>query len=76
MELYKIYCMLTEKDAGADEAVRVIDESGEDYLFPASYFAPIKLPYKEMGPFFHDAWMSCLLDPPIPHLTNTDGEDI
>ena len=32
--------------------------------------------FKEMGPFFHDAWMSCLLDPPIPHLTNTDGEDM
>ncbi|MGD9065568.1 MAG: SEC-C metal-binding domain-containing protein [Desulfobacterales bacterium] len=31
---------------------------------------------KEMGPFFHDAWMSCILDPPIPHLTNTDGEDL
>ena len=32
--------------------------------------------FKEMGLFFHDAWMSCILDPPIPHLTNTDGEDI
>jgi len=32
--------------------------------------------FKEMGPFLHDAWMSCLLDPPIPHLTNTDGEDL
>ena len=31
---------------------------------------------KEMGPFFHGAWMSCLLDPPIPHLANTDGEDM
>jgi len=32
--------------------------------------------FKEMGPFFHDAWMTCLLDPPIPQLTNTDGEDV
>ncbi|UCF89855.1 MAG: hypothetical protein JSW39_16275, partial [Desulfobacterales bacterium] len=32
--------------------------------------------FKEMGPFFHDAWISCILDPAIPHLTNTDGEDI
>ena len=32
--------------------------------------------FKEMGPFFHGAWMSCLLDPPIPHLANTDGEDM
>ncbi len=32
--------------------------------------------FKEMGPFLHDAWMSCILDPPIPHLINTDGEDL
>jgi hypothetical protein len=24
--------------------LRVIDESGEDYLFPEDYFVPIKLP--------------------------------
>jgi hypothetical protein len=32
------------RDAAADEDLRVIDESGEDYLYPASYFAPIKVP--------------------------------
>lgn len=32
--------------------------------------------FKEMVPFFHDAWISCLLDPPIPHMVNTDGEDM
>jgi len=32
--------------------------------------------YKEFGLFVHDAWMSSLLDPPIPHLQNTDGEDL
>jgi hypothetical protein len=26
--------------------------------------------------FFHDAWTSCLLDPPVPHLVNADGEDV
>ena len=31
-------------DAETVEAVRVIDESGEDYLYPASYFASIKVP--------------------------------
>lgn len=32
--------------------------------------------FKEMAPFFHDAWMSCVLDPPVPHLKNMDGEDL
>jgi hypothetical protein len=32
--------------------------------------------FKEMVPFFHEAWMSCLLDPPVPQLTNADGEDV
>jgi hypothetical protein len=32
--------------------------------------------FRLMVPFLHDAWMSCLLDPPVPHLKNTDGEDM
>ncbi|MGD9247688.1 MAG: SEC-C metal-binding domain-containing protein [Desulfobacteraceae bacterium] len=32
--------------------------------------------FKEMTPFLHDAWISCILNPPIPRMTNTDGEDI
>jgi hypothetical protein len=32
--------------------------------------------FKEMVPFFHDAWMTSILDPPIPRLANTDGEDL
>ncbi len=44
LELHKIYRVLPDKDAAADEDLRVIDESGEDYLYPASYFAPIKVP--------------------------------
>src|SRR5260370_2225458 len=32
--------------------------------------------FKEMAPFFHDAWMSCHLDPPVPQLMNADGEDV
>jgi len=35
LELHKIYCVLADKDAQADGDLRVIDESGEDYLFPA-----------------------------------------
>jgi hypothetical protein len=44
LEMHKIYRVLPDNDAAADGDLRVIDESGEDYLYPASYFAPISLP--------------------------------
>ena len=44
LELHKIYRVVPDRDAAADEDLRVIDESGEDYLYPSSYFAPIKVP--------------------------------
>ena len=44
LELHKIYRVLPDRDAGIDGDVRVIDESGEDYLFPAECFACIGVP--------------------------------
>jgi hypothetical protein len=44
LEARKIYEMLADPWAAARGLVRVIDESGEDYLFPAKYFVPIELP--------------------------------
>jgi hypothetical protein len=44
LEPRKIYEALPDRAAAAHEQMRVIDESGDDYLFPASYFVPIKLP--------------------------------
>jgi len=44
LEVRKIYQILPDARAAKDKHVRVIDESGEDYLFPASYFKPIELP--------------------------------
>ncbi len=35
---------MPDKDAEADGDIRVIDESGEYYLYPASYFVHIKIP--------------------------------
>ena len=32
--------------------------------------------FKDMGSFFHDVWISSILDPQIPHMQNTDGEDL
>lgn len=44
LELFKIYRVIPDKEAQADGDIRVIDESGEDYLFPADYFISIDLP--------------------------------
>ncbi len=44
LEIHKIYRVLPDKDAQADGDFRIIDESGEDYLFPADYFIPVELP--------------------------------
>lgn len=44
LELRKIYQVLTDEAAAEDGYLRVIDESGEDYLYPADYFIRIDLP--------------------------------
>jgi hypothetical protein len=44
LEPRKIYQNLSDKEAESHKMIRVIDESGEDYLFPASLFSPISLP--------------------------------
>lgn len=44
LELRKLYRLLPDKAAAADGYIRVIDESGEDYLYPEDYFLPIELP--------------------------------
>lgn len=44
LERRKIYRVLPDPDAQRHGQVRVIDESGDDYLYPASLFLPIELP--------------------------------
>jgi hypothetical protein len=44
LELHKIYRVLPDADAVVDGDIRVIDESGEDYLYPADYFVFVELP--------------------------------
>ena len=46
LELRKVYQLLPDKRAARDGYVRVIDESGDDYLYPESYFVPVRLPQK------------------------------
>lgn len=40
----KIYEILTDKEAAKDEMLRVVDESGEDYLYHRSQFILVEFP--------------------------------
>ena len=44
LEISKVYQVLPDEAAARDGFVRVIDDSGEDYLYPADYFVPVTLP--------------------------------
>lgn len=44
LEISKVYRVLPDTRAAKDKYVRVVDESGEDYLYPAEYFVPLELP--------------------------------
>ena len=43
LDVRKIYEVLPDESAAKDDYIRVIDESGEDYLYPASNFCPIEI---------------------------------
>lgn len=44
LEVRKIYEVVADPGATKHRLVRIIDESGEDYLYPQDYFVPIALP--------------------------------
>lgn len=44
LELRKLYPVIRDQAAAKRQLLRVIDESGEDYLYPAEYFIAVKLP--------------------------------
>ena len=46
LELRKIYQVISDKRAEKDGFLRIVDESGEDYLYPVTYFVLISLPVK------------------------------
>ena len=43
LERHKIYRVLPDADAAADGDFRVVDESGEGYLYPVTFFSPISV---------------------------------
>ena len=40
----KVYRVLPDARAAKDDLVRIVDESGEDYLFARSHFAVVRFP--------------------------------
>ena len=44
LELRKIYQAIPDSGAARHRLLRVIDESGEDYIYPRDFFLPIELP--------------------------------
>lgn len=55
LELHKIYRVLPDEDAEADGDLRIVDESGEDYLYPADYFVLLELPQAVERSFLQNA---------------------
>ena len=44
LEVRKVYQTMPDREASREGYVRVIDESGEDYIYLADLFVPVKLP--------------------------------
>jgi hypothetical protein len=53
LELRKVYEVLSDAAAEARNSIRVIDESGEDYLYPSSWFVPVAVP-ESVEELLHD----------------------
>ena len=44
LEVRKLYAVVDDHDAEANDLLRVVDESGDDYLYPARLFQKLALP--------------------------------
>jgi hypothetical protein len=51
LEPRKVYVRMSDPPAEKLGMVRIVDESGEDYLFPADLFVPIQLPSAALRAF-------------------------
>jgi len=51
LELRKIYRVLPDEKAKKKALLRVLDESGEDYLYPTDFFVPIEVPEEALSVF-------------------------
>lgn len=53
LELRKVYEVLEDSSAAARDYARIIDESGEDYLYPKAWFVPVAVP-ESIEELLHD----------------------
>jgi hypothetical protein len=53
LEWHKIYRVVPDEDAARDGDLRVVDESGEDYPYPAAYFVMIEVPSEVRDSLIH-----------------------
>ena len=44
LEARKLYQILPDREASREGYIRVVDESGEDYMYPSELFVPVRLP--------------------------------
>jgi len=44
LELRKLYRILPDKKAAAEGYLRIVDESRDDYVYPADYFVVVRVP--------------------------------
>lgn len=44
LQLRTVYQAMSDPEAESHGMLRIVDESGEDYLFPAGLFVPIEVP--------------------------------
>jgi hypothetical protein len=51
LELRKVYEVVDDPQASEEGFIRVIDETGEDYLYEASRFAPVELSQEVLAAF-------------------------
>jgi hypothetical protein len=63
LEKRKLYQIVPDSQAATHDLLRVIDESGEDYLYPAGYFAPIEVPAIFLDALMADSYQL----PPVSH---------
>ena len=55
LELHKIYRVMPDEDAESDGDLRIVDESGEDYLYAAERFISLELPQAVEKSLLHSA---------------------
>lgn len=44
LQVWKLYRVLPDDEAAQEGYLRVVDDSGEDYLYPAGYFVEVEFP--------------------------------